>query len=722
MKDLPAHLNRLTSTPNWVVWRYVTTANGKQTKVPYQLNGLKAASDDPSTWATYAEIVVRSNEYDGVGFVLTKTEFAAFDIDDCRDPSTGSVEPWAENLVRRAASYAEVSPSGTGLRIIGSASGPAIHRKLPVPSANGVTCEIYRGATRYITVTGNIFNDAPLAPLDQVMDEVLAELDHRSEKNRGERRKHGTKESLPLDLATMLFATGAGGYASRSELLFAFLTRALRWGARDETIIDACLIPRSGCGIYEHCRQNGGRKYVERQLAKAREKAGSPFPERLTDLGNAQRLVRLYGDDIRFVPEWGKWLVWRDAHWRLDKDGEIQRLAKATTEAMFEEAGRINEGDRQTELRKHALKSQSAQRLKSMIDLAQSEAAIVLPVEKIDADPLLLGVQNGVIDLRTCTFRETRRVDYVTKIAGASYDLDATCPNWMKFLSTVASEAVAKYIQRVMGYMLTGLTGEEVMFVLYGTGNNGKSTFRETLFALLEDYAVGADASLLVTSRRAGGATPDLARLHGRRLVTVNETEQNALLNESRVKFITGHDVITARNLYEQPFDFTPTHKTVLTTNYKPIVRGNDEGLWRRLHLIPFLREISANGRDVNFREKKLLPELPGILNFALEGLRAYQAEALNPPPEVTDATKDYRDDMDIIGAWLEERCVRNPDWEESTATLHKDYSAWASAEVGFSISPTALGRELAARGFAKVRVRRQTHHPRGFRGLQLLM
>jgi putative DNA primase/helicase len=346
-----------------------------------------------------------------------------------------------------------------------------------------------------------------------------------------------------------------------------------------------------------------------------------------------------------------------------------------------------------------------------------------LPVSKLDADPYLLGVKNGVVDLRTGEFREARREDYVTKRAGTAFDPRARCPQWNAFLRTILGaddlvkdgEMIA-YLQRAVGYLLTGLTVEEVLFVLWGTGANGKSTFRETLFALLGDYAIGADASLLITPKQGGGASPDLARLHGRRLVAVNETQQNDHLNEARVKFITSHDIITARNLYEAPFDFTPTHKTVLTTNHKPIVRGADEGTWRRIHLLPFTKMIPVEERDLHFRERKLLPELPGILNWALEGLRAYLREGLKPPEAVRAATKEYREDMDIIGQWIEECCVREPAARATAAMLHHSYKYWAESEAGFSISANKFGRELRDRGFEPTRDMRA----KSFRGLRL--
>jgi putative DNA primase/helicase len=212
-----------------------------------------------------------------------------------------------------------------------------------------------------------------------------------------------------------------------------------------------------------------------------------------------------------------------------------------------------------------------------------------------------------------------------------------------------------------------------------------------------------------------------VARLHGRRLVTVNETEEGDHLNESRVKFITSHDIINARNLYEEPFDFTPSHKTVMTTNHKPIVRGTDRGIWKRIHLWPFLCIIPEKEREVNFREQKLVPELSGILNWALAGLEAYRREGLNPPKVVEDATAEYRKDMDIVGRWIDERCSRDANAEYATSVLHFDYQEWARDEIGFTMSAIAFGRELSNRGFSRIKVKdSQGIERRGIAGLKL--
>jgi putative DNA primase/helicase len=311
-------------------------------------------------------------------------------------------------------------------------------------------------------------------------------------------------------------------------------------------------------------------------------------------------------------------------------------------------------------------------------------------------------MQNGVLELRTGKFRPADCADYITMRAGIAFDQGAACPNWLAFLDKITrgDRSLSVYLQRVAGYTLTGSTREEVLFVPYGTGNNGKSTFRETLHDMLGDYAVAADAALLIERKAPGGATPEIARLKGRRLVAINETSENDQLNEARVKYITSQDKITARNLYQGFFDFDPSHKTFLTTNHKPIIRGTDKGIWRRIHLLPFTVTIPPHEVEKDFRERRLIHELSGILNWALEGLKAYLREGLNPPSAVQAATDDYQRDMDVIGQWIEDRCVLDPQATVPTGIVYDDYVRWAQTQIGWTLNNLKFRRNLTDRGF----------------------
>jgi putative DNA primase/helicase len=430
--------------------------------------------------------------------------------------------------------------------------------------------------------------------------------------------------------------------------------------------------------------------------AGAAPEPGEPF----TDLRNAKRLVRLSGRNIRFIQARKAWLLWDGVRWRFDGDGGIVRLAKLTIQEMYKEVALIDDPETRVAMLKSLLKCEHAARIAGMVDLAKSELGVVLAPAALDADPWLLCLRNGVIELKTGAFRPGKREDFISKCASVAYDPDAHCPQWRAFLVRITgndAELIA-YLARVAGYTLTGLTVEEVLLILHGLGANGKSTFRETIFALLGDYGVACDASLLITPKNAGGPTPELARLQGARLVSVNETQERDQLNESRVKFITGTDTITARGLYADFFDFAPTHKTWLTTNHIPIVKGSDEGIWRRIHLIPFDQTIPAAERIRDFRETVLMPELPGILNWALEGLRDYLTNGLQPPARVLMASKEYRADMDVIAQWLEQRTTQKLHALTPVALLHADYAAWAQVNVGWELSAIALGRALAQR------------------------
>jgi hypothetical protein len=275
---LPDALRPLAEQSRWLLWQWEKDQRGKPTKVPYQPNGKKASSTDPKTWSSFASVWAAREKFDGVGFCLhDSSEFGAFDLDDCRDANTGNIDPWAKALVARAGSYAEVTVSGTGLRIIGRATGPMIHRKQPV--VNGSTLETYRRAERYIVMTGNALPGSPqaLADIDSVMEEVVAELDQKKQgKASGRDGQQGETEELSPKLVSMLSVVGSGGYQSRSELMFAFLGEALRKRVKPEVVVDACVDEKyRGSGIHEHCRENGGRDYALRQIKRAREKVES---------------------------------------------------------------------------------------------------------------------------------------------------------------------------------------------------------------------------------------------------------------------------------------------------------------------------------------------------------------------------------------------------------------------------------------------------------------
>jgi putative DNA primase/helicase len=439
-----------------------------------------------------------------------------------------------------------------------------------------------------------------------------------------------------------------------------------------------------------------------------------------TDYGNAERFVDEHRDDVRFVHEFNRWYVWDGHHWREDTRREVELLCKQTIRKMQLKAVLLDDDNRKRALIKWALASESVGRIAAAIQLARSEPGITITAADLDKDPWALVTTNAVLDLRTGKPVAARRDALLTKQAGTSYDPGATCPVWDAYLDRVmrGDKARINFLQRAVGYALTGLTTEHCVFFLYGTGANGKTTFVNTIHAMLGEYARATDTNMWVSKKHAS-VPDDLAALRGIRLATTTEGEDGQRLAESRIKQIAGGDVIAARKLYGDWFQFVPQLKLFFATNHKPVIMSDDHAIWRRIRLIPFEVQIPEAERDQTL-QRKLLAELPGILNWALEGCLQWQAEGLQPPAAVQEAGKQYRAEQDRIGAFLDECCVVNPDQTTMTVTasaLYGSYTRWCNNNGCHSLSALRFKEKLGERGL----VQHKTKKANEWRGIGLL-
>jgi putative DNA primase/helicase len=431
-----------------------------------------------------------------------------------------------------------------------------------------------------------------------------------------------------------------------------------------------------------------------------------PQGEHLTDVGNGQRLVRNFGDNLRYVPEMGRWLIYENGLWRQDTDGEITRFGKRTTDQIVQEARKIADDEQRQRLMKHAIASESCHRLEAMIKMAATEKKVVLHQKDIDRDPDLFGLSGGVLNLKTGKVQPGRREEYITKradIAAIPEDVVSLCPSWLNFLERImeGDRDLIQYLQRAMGYSLTGHTSEQCLFFLYGTGANGKSTFLNVLQALLGDYALVIDPETLMSKASGGGATPELARLTGARVLITNEVEEGKRLAENRVKQMTGGDTMVARHLYQMPFEFKPKFKIWMAGNHKPVIRGTDHAIWRRIHLVPFAVSIPKEEQDKSLA-KKLRAEMSGILQWAVEGCKEWRNQGLKAPKQVKAAVDGYREEMDILGHWIEECCVLNERIKAESNHLYQSYKSWCQLNGHYFQSQTRFGRALGERGLQK--------------------
>lgn len=427
-----------------------------------------------------------------------------------------------------------------------------------------------------------------------------------------------------------------------------------------------------------------------------------------TDLGNARRIALLHGGDLRYVHIWKKWICFDGRRWAVDKSGEVIRRAKDTVMSMYAEASQLQNDTERKELIDHARKCESAARIGAMVDLSQSE----LPAdpEQLDGENTewYLNCLNGVVDLKTGRLFPHSEVKehFITKLAPAVYDSSAKCPQWLEFLGVImeGNQDLVYYLQKLLGYSLTADISEQKFFIMHGCGANGKSTLLNVIARIMGDYATVCPINTLLVKQDTGGASSDIARLKGARLVTSSESDEGRRLSEAIIKQLTGGDKVTARFLFGEFFEFKPVLKLILCTNHKPEIRGIDHAIWRRVQLIPFNVKIDESQQDKDLPEK-LWQEASGILNWLIEGCKAWQREGLGQPAEIQAATSEYRDENDIVEQFLNENVefVAIKDVKIKCGTMYKMFTDWCR-DTGnhFDISQIAFSRRLQEKGLEK--------------------
>lgn len=418
--------------------------------------------------------------------------------------------------------------------------------------------------------------------------------------------------------------------------------------------------------------------------------------QHLTDLGNAKRVVQRHGDDLRYCFDWKNFLVWDGRRFATDDTGEAVRRVKETQASLYRWAAerlaaRGNEdsedGDddkRKAEAAKlarvvqHALKWEDTRRINACLESIRSEPGIAIRPSEMDANRWLLNVQNGTIDLRTGALRPHRRDDLITKLAAVPYDPNATCPLWYRCLDTwmAGNTNLTEYLRRVVGYALTADVSEQVLFFLHGSGQNGKSKFLGAVLKLLGDYGCQAVSELLMQKNNESHPT-ERADLFGRRFVATIETDEGKRMAEALMKQLTGGENVRARRMRENFFEMAPTWKIFLAANHKPLIRGTDFAVWRRIRLIPFKVTIRDEDKDEHLGDK-LQAEFPGILAWAVRGCREWQQRGLDDPDEVLEATNAYQREQDTLASFLTECCTVREYAKIQSALLLKAYQEWS--------------------------------------------
>lgn len=436
------------------------------------------------------------------------------------------------------------------------------------------------------------------------------------------------------------------------------------------------------------------------------------YDDPFSDTSNMGRLVRLYGHAFRYDTSSKTWLIWDGRRWLKDNRVVIENWAKRTIRHMYYEAYMEESKAQRTAIGAAALKSESAGRIKAMVELCKSEETIAVNANDLDRGDWLLNCDNCTVDLNVHNWNEDgcpsvyehNPADLITKCIPIAYDPAAECPVWCNFLMDVMNDDVelVHFLQRAIAYSLTGSDREQCLFFLWGTGSNGKSTFINTLRDLFGDYGKNTQPDAFM--RKGGDSVrDDIARLRGARLVTATETDEGQRMAENLIKQLTGGDVMTARHLYGEHFEFKPTFKIWIAGNHKPVIKGSDHGVWRRIMLIPFIIKIEGHKKDKDL-PLKLKDEMPGILNWALEGLKMWVEFGIDPPTKVMDATKAYRDEMDHLGTFIAEVMAQNKGARALIGDTYIEYEKWCDANGEYAMSKRDLTRKMQERGFTKVK------------------
>ncbi|MFJ7888423.1 phage/plasmid primase, P4 family [Lysinibacillus xylanilyticus] len=741
---IPSELKAL---PQWILWR-AEEKGGRYTKIPYQVDGNEARSNDRRTWSTFAtaaKFYTESNA-NGVGFVFSRQDkYIGIDIDKCITYSADDTEKanpiintFAQEIIDTLDSYTEFSVSGTGIHIIIKGSLP---QSVVGTGRKSVKhgLEIYQHG-RYFTMSGNRENANEIYDRTDELAEIfekyfddsdiigrvnLAEYENDEIKLSNEalwermfRSKSGDEiqalyngnfknddhSSSDLALCNHL-AFWTGKSSSRMESMFRetslmrdkwdrihFSDTGETYGER--TIAEAISSTTTTVLDHQNDSEFSFSFHNDDVVAEEVEKPARKF--KLTDLGNAERIAYEYGHVIRYIPSVG-WYIWNGKYWEYDEKGKLHRIVVKVVRKLGKSDDEI-EQKWARHCEKHNVRESAIKDLKILVPGDRNE---------FDQHKYLLNVENGVVNLKTGKLQPHDREFKLTKITNISFEENAKCPNWVAFLDQIflGDKELTEYMQRLIGYSLTGDISEQIMMFLVGGGSNGKSTFINTIKDLVGEYSKQAKSDTFIKKKETG-ANNDIARLVGSRFVSAIESEEGEKLSESFVKQITGGEPVLARFLRQEYFEYIPEFKVFFTTNHKPIIGGLDEGIWRRVKLIPFDLNLPAHKRDKKLPEKLSL-EMSGILNWAIEGCLKWQKDGLIEPKVVTKATGLYKEDMDILDPFLVECCYTDKENDQikiEAKELYNVYDSFCYKSGERTLGNRSFYRMLETKGFKKER------------------
>lgn len=759
--------NELRELNQWVCWQSVPdeARPGKIKKIPINaLTGGKAQSNNPETWCSFEAAVAASGRFSGIGFMFANNVFGV-DLDGCdaaiADYRNGIDDNIVSEFIHTLKSYTEYSVSGKGIHILcKGALPPGGRRKGSVEMYDsqrffimtGNRCAEYKGlrdCTDFIKPLHEKYIGGGLAPTTGIKPALPLNLSDAEIIRMAEESKQG---AMFKDLWSGNFPPY---YTSQSEADMALCNILAFWTGRDAQVMDR-MFRQSGLMRPKWDRKQSGSTYGQLTIAKAAKDCaqvytpkaeyqihiGTAAPDQAVkpdqvkrytfdDTGNAQRFTDRFGETVRYNYTAKKWMYYDGRRWAVDEGGQSKRMADEVIEeakhgltAYLDSLGMEEDVDEARKAYLKHIKSMRSSRSKTAM-LTEAQHVLESYTRDYDINAYLLATLNGTINLISGELQPHDKTDMISKLAACEFTDKCDTPRWSAFLDEIfdGDKELIRYIQKAVGYSLTGSTEEHCAFFCYGTGRNGKSTFVDIITDIMGDYAVNIQPETIMVRQAQSGPTSDIARLKGARFVTTVEPNEGARLNEGLLKQLTGGDKVTASKKYEDEFEFKPEFKLWMATNHKPTIRGTDLGIWSRIRLIPFKVQIPDERIDRQLKFK-LREEMPGILAWAVAGCLMWRREGLKQPQSILDANKEYKGEMDVLAAFVDACCVEGGDTE--VGELFRAYIDWAKESNEYEMSSTRFGREMgkkyekrksgSARLYVGIKLNESVKPSKGFR------
>jgi putative DNA primase/helicase len=700
----------------WCNWKL--TDKGK---IPINtLTGKLAKSNDKSTFTTYANAIQALSSYyhideqgkqtGGLGLGIFNG-YSAIDIDHCID--NDNISDLAKDIIDYCGSYTEYSPSGTGIRIIFKTKTP-LDKSTHYINNSKLGLEIYLSdqTHKYVTITGDVLYPANIVEIDlsyilekYMKKDITSSIIVESEFN--------INEYNDLKLKELWNSIAPGSGSNESELDLALCSKLAYYLKGDYFAIDKVFrsSPYYKSKDSEHLtkweiRQDYRENTIKMAIQGIQQITANQNEFNLTDTGNAHKFVERYGNIIKYNIDNKMWMFWNGKYWQNDVYNNIKNYAEIVIEEMKLEAKGVSHEEVRKAMVKNVKRALQTSGKQAMIKEAEHLQDIPITNYNFDADNYLFNCESGIIDLRSGKIQSHNKDLMLSKYSPYEVDFKNEPKLWLEFLNEIFQndQDIIRYIQRVLGYSMTSSTREQCMFMLIGDGSNGKSLLLDIINEALGSYAATSNVDILLEKHNGNTSNlGDVARLNGIRFVVTDEAKLGDKLNESAIKTMTsGIGKIVARFLYGNEFEFTPIMKIFMASNYKPVIRGTDHGIWRRIKVIPFNKVIPDEQQDKDLKFK-LMKEMPQILGWLIKGCLLWQKVGLHEPEILKSAQHEYRSEMDVVQKWVDEVCLLDPNYKELSRTLFENFSNYVKANKEFQLSHTMFGRNMSKKFKKKV-------------------